>query len=72
MKENLKTFSIGSIVQIKPVARDDNKESTLDNENIFQMMLEESQHGNPIRLENYYSILNKVLALAMGYFTIAT
>jgi hypothetical protein len=35
MKENLKTFSIGSIVQIKPVARDDNKESTLDNENIF-------------------------------------
>ena len=50
----------------------DEKES-IDHENgLDAMMLEDSYHGNLVRMENYSSILNKVLILAMGYFTVAT
>jgi hypothetical protein len=73
MRENLKNFSIGSIVQIKPMGGNDEKESIADHENgLDALMLEESYHGNLVRMENYSSILNKVLILAMGYFTVAT
>ena len=59
-------------MQIKPISFEENRESTLDNENILELVLEERYEGNPVKVETYQSILNKVLFLTIGYFTTAT
>lgn len=70
LKENMKNFSIGSIVQIKPMTGDPSKDN---DDNVLDMItLEENYKGNSVKKETYASILNKVLVLVMGYFTIAT
>ena len=66
----MKNFSIGSIVQIKPMTGDPSKDN---DDNVLDMItLEDNYKGNSVKKETYASILNKVLVLIMGYFTIAT
>ena len=72
IKENLKNFSIGNIMQLKPLSFEENRESTIDLENWLENAYEEKNKTEMFRAETYEKILLKVLLLSMSYFTVAT
>ena len=60
IKENLKNFSIGNIMQLKPLSFEENRESTIDLENWLENAYEEKNKTEMFRAETYEKILLKV------------
>ena len=59
-------------MQLKPMGLEENWESTLDLEHGPEIILEEKYQGDMVSIYSIPKILNSILLLTMGYFTVAT